>query len=87
MRGRRLRQEAGRPARRGPGACRARYLVTGGTGLLGQHLVDELVTAFADMGSPALEFELSVTDPEAPAREPAARADHWMRMRPSKPSS
>ena len=45
MRGRRLRQEAGRPARRGPGACRARYLVTGGTGLLGQHLVDELVTS------------------------------------------
>ena len=27
------------------GAYRAGYLVTGGTGLLGQHLVDELVMA------------------------------------------
>ena len=40
---RRAARRAGR--RRGPGACRARYLVTGGTGLLGQHLVDELVTS------------------------------------------
>ena len=30
------------------GAYRAGYLVTGGTGLLGQHLVDELVTVLLE---------------------------------------